>query len=178
MSRTAKNQKDFKVNSLSSWKKNDDYALLCSPYFQYPSTQSQIYNQALENNVCLMSWEHLIFLIKNNIKESVDLNLSIFWNYSSEYAKRCVVSENKKCFLGILDIAVSEVSKVVFKDFLFDQISLITDRGEKEKIFWKMEIESIKKLSKSEAIKALISSKKICKKVTQIDNYIRRLKID
>jgi type II restriction enzyme len=41
LSRTAKNQKDFKVSSLSGWRKDADYAVLCSPYFQYPSTQSR-----------------------------------------------------------------------------------------------------------------------------------------
>lgn len=60
MSRTAKNQKDFKVVALSGWRKDSEYAVLCSPYFQYPSRSSQIYAQAIEHNVCLFSWEHLI----------------------------------------------------------------------------------------------------------------------
>ena len=47
MSRTAKNQKDFKVAALSGWRKDYNYAVLCSPYFQYPSSSSQIYAQAL-----------------------------------------------------------------------------------------------------------------------------------
>ncbi|MDR0220388.1 MAG: HindIII family type II restriction endonuclease [Lachnospiraceae bacterium] len=64
MSRTAKNQKDFKVAALSGWREEAEYAVLCSPYFQYPSTQSQIYKQALEHNICLLSWEHLIFCCK------------------------------------------------------------------------------------------------------------------
>lgn len=70
LSRTAKNQKDFKVTALSGWRKDADYAVLCSPYFQYPSKHSQIYAQALNHNVCLLSWEHLIFLIENGIKET------------------------------------------------------------------------------------------------------------
>jgi len=37
LSRTAKNQKDFKIVALSGWRKDSDYAVLCSPYFQYPS---------------------------------------------------------------------------------------------------------------------------------------------
>lgn len=61
MSRTAKNQKDFKVVALSGWRKDSEYAVLCAPYFQYPSKSSQIYAQAIDSNVCLLSWEHLIF---------------------------------------------------------------------------------------------------------------------
>jgi type II restriction enzyme len=34
LSRTAKNQKDFKIGALSGWRKDMDYAVLCSPYFQ------------------------------------------------------------------------------------------------------------------------------------------------
>lgn len=33
LSRTAKNQRDFKVTALSGWRKDNDYAVLCCPYF-------------------------------------------------------------------------------------------------------------------------------------------------
>lgn len=56
MSRTAKNQKDFKVNALSGWRNDSDFAVLCAPIFQYPKKKSQIYHQALTNNVCLLGW--------------------------------------------------------------------------------------------------------------------------
>lgn len=70
LSRTAKNQKDFKVAALSSWRQDADYAVLCAPYFHYPSQSNQIYAQALQNNVCLLSWEHLIFLVQHKIREN------------------------------------------------------------------------------------------------------------
>ncbi len=58
LSRTAKNQKDFKVSNLSDWRgAENEYAVLVAPYFQYPQSKSQIYSKALENNVCLFSWE-------------------------------------------------------------------------------------------------------------------------
>ena len=57
LSRTARNQKDFKINALSVWKEDAEYAVLCAPYFQYPKRESQIYDQALDRNVCLLSWE-------------------------------------------------------------------------------------------------------------------------
>lgn len=43
LSRTAKNQKDFKVSGLDSWRKDSDYAVLCSPWYQYPTRVSQVY---------------------------------------------------------------------------------------------------------------------------------------
>lgn len=36
LSRTTKNQKDFKVESMKSWKGDNDYAILFCPYYQYP----------------------------------------------------------------------------------------------------------------------------------------------
>jgi len=53
-----------------SAEEDNDFAVLCAPYFHYPVKNSQIFSQALENNVCLFSWEHLIFMIKNKINWS------------------------------------------------------------------------------------------------------------
>jgi hypothetical protein len=53
LSRTAKNQKDFKVKSMSDWRGDHDYSILVCPYFQYPKNNSQIYGQALDGNICL-----------------------------------------------------------------------------------------------------------------------------
>lgn len=59
LSRTAKNQKDFKIANLSDWRGSEnEYAILVAPYFQYPQKASQIYSKALDNNVCLLSWDH------------------------------------------------------------------------------------------------------------------------
>ena len=42
LSRTAKNQKDFKVESMDHWRGDNDYSVLVCPYFQYPKSKSQI----------------------------------------------------------------------------------------------------------------------------------------
>ena len=183
MSRTAKNQKDFKVTVLSGWRKDNDFAILCSPYFQYPKTKSQIYAQALNNNVCLFSWEHLIFLIENKVKENADINFKNIWNSSAEYAKICVVAENKNCFI---DKITNEVEKIIashknftpnFNDILTSQIKVLSCRGEKEKNFWINEEKIIKSYSLEKAISELIKTKKINEKIFQIDKYIKGLKI-
>lgn len=71
LSRTAKNQKDFKVSTLSNWRGSEhEFAVLVSPYFQYPKEESQIYKLALDSNVCLLSWEHISILLENNISET------------------------------------------------------------------------------------------------------------
>lgn len=59
LSRTAKNQKDFKVQQMHSWKRGKAHAIVVCPIFQLPSSSSQIYQQASTSDVCLMSWSHL-----------------------------------------------------------------------------------------------------------------------
>ncbi|MDR2426030.1 MAG: HindIII family type II restriction endonuclease [Endomicrobium sp.] len=86
LNRTARNQKDFKVKSMSEWKVENEYAVLDYLFFKYPKKNSQIYGQALDSNVCLFSWEHLSFLLEKNIKEKIDLDLSSIWNCSFKIA--------------------------------------------------------------------------------------------
>ena len=53
LSRTAKNQKDFKIEALDKWRQGADFACLVCPLYQYPNTNSQIYLQAVRYNVTL-----------------------------------------------------------------------------------------------------------------------------
>ena len=179
LSRTAKNQKDFKVSALSSWRKDNNFAVLCAPYFQYPAKTSQIYSQALANNVCLLSWEHLIFLIENGIKESVKFNLSELWNFSEALSKRVLVSDMKKNFLHEFNNFIADfinISRKTLDNSLKAQVMTITERGELEKNFWLEEIQRIKKFSRKQAIDELIKSLKIHEKLTQIEAFIESIK--
>ncbi|WP_375560779.1 HindIII family type II restriction endonuclease [Bernardetia sp. OM2101] len=71
LSRTAKNQKDFKVNALDNWRETNNYALLVAPLAQYPSRKSQIYSQAVSKNVTLLSYTHLHFLLDFSSQNSL-----------------------------------------------------------------------------------------------------------
>ena len=179
LSRTAKNQKDFKVTALSGWRKDADYAVLCSPYFQYPSKHSQIYAQALNHNVCLLSWEHLIFLIENGIKETPNLSFAPLWNFCELYSHKVVYSDKEKCFMQQFNsevLALTGLDSSVFSAQLSAQIKTITERGNLEKSLLEEEIKKIKQFSREKAIKELIKDKKLNEKIEQIDKYIRRLR--
>ena len=63
LSRTAKNQKDFKIQALDGWRGGLDYAILVCPIYQLPTRQSQIYYQAIARNVCILSYSHLSALV-------------------------------------------------------------------------------------------------------------------
>ncbi len=63
LSRTAKNQKDFKVQAMDGWRRDKNYAVVVSPLYQYPNTSSQIYEQAATRDVCLLSYSHLAVIV-------------------------------------------------------------------------------------------------------------------
>ncbi len=63
LSRTAKNQKDFKVQAMDGWKHGKKYAMVVCPIYQLPSRSSQIYQQASSRNVCIFTYSHLAMLV-------------------------------------------------------------------------------------------------------------------
>ena len=62
LSRTARNQKDFKVRAMADWRGDKPYAMIVCPLYQVPSRTSQIYSQAASSNVCIFSYSHLAVL--------------------------------------------------------------------------------------------------------------------
>jgi type II restriction enzyme len=63
LSRTAKNQKDFKVQALDGWRGTHGYSMVVAPIYQLPARTSQIYQQAIARNVCILSYSHLAALV-------------------------------------------------------------------------------------------------------------------
>lgn len=178
LSRTAKNQKDFKISALSSWRKDNDYAVLCSPYFQYPAKSSQIYAQALSSNVCLFSWEHLIFMLDNHVRETAELNFSEIWNFSSNFSHKVLVSDMKRNFMLDFSSFLAEFLNIdaeIFNASLKEQISCLINRSRIEKDFWIDKIKIIKNYSREQAVNELINSLKINEKLNQINTYIRSI---
>jgi len=64
LSRTAKNQKDFKVQAMDNWKHGKPFAMVVCPVYQLPSRTSQIYQQAVARSVCICTYTHLAVLVR------------------------------------------------------------------------------------------------------------------
>lgn len=62
LSRTAKNQKDFKIQAMDGWKYGKAFAMVVCPIYQLPAKSSQIYQQASARNVCIFTYSHLAML--------------------------------------------------------------------------------------------------------------------
>ena len=90
MSRTAKNQKDFKVQTMDGWKNGKPYAMVVCPIYQLPSRESQIYQQAASRSVCVLSYTHLSVLVRYaeiSSKQAMRLLFKIFKTVES--VKEC-----------------------------------------------------------------------------------------
>lgn len=177
LSRTAKNQKDFKVESLSRWRYDNDFAVLIAPLYQYPSNKSQIYNQSLEHGVALITFEHLSFLLKNNIVESGDICLKNLFSFPSIVSENIKHSERKMAapLFKELDSVVRNISasqQIDIDNHINDFLTSLSKRAKLEIKYWKSELVRINNLSREEAIEELIKATKINNKIQVINKYV------
>ncbi|MCU0238075.1 MAG: HindIII family type II restriction endonuclease [Pyrinomonadaceae bacterium] len=174
LSRTAKNQKDFKVNALDTWRKGDNYALLLAPLTQFPNTKSQIYSQSIEKNVTLVSYTHFHFLLDFYNGQ----NLQTLWetgNILSQNIEKsdCQKSEN---YWSAIDIKTCELvgqNLEVLAKYKKIEIEKTKEIGKEGITFWQNKIAEFQKLTKDEAIRLLIKSEKIEAKIKTIEKAIK-----
>jgi hypothetical protein len=169
LSRTAKNQKDFKVKALDDWRRGSTFACLASPLAQYPSGSSQIYHQAEEHNVTLLSYIHLRFLLDHRPKAS----LKELW----EVPGTLEPSKDARRYWEAIDdaiVALTGVSYKELKEYKTLEVELTKKLGEEGIEYWQSVIEKYKSLSKEEAIKRLIRAEKIDEKIKTIRKAISK----
>ncbi|MBB3175537.1 type II restriction enzyme [Endobacter medicaginis] len=172
LSRTAKNQKDFKVEALNQWKKGADYALLACPLYQYPTRTSQIYDQAIRYNVALLSFTHLGFLIRSR---PADPNaLASLWSISTGLTsgKDAIPYWNavSKEVCRIADKTVEEWDK-----YLEASKRFTLEQAQEQKTFWEAEKVRISKFDHHEAVAALIKALRIDNNISLISRTISDL---
>lgn len=181
LSRTAKNQKDFKIDTLSNWRGSEhDFALLVAPYFQYPHTSSQIYSTALEKQVCLLSWEHILFLLLNDVVESDVLSLEPIWNAPVRLSRdtRIAYADRKNCqFPYINQMVCDRISKPIesFNEQLNYCKGIIRNRGRYELEYLNTEKQEITNLTRDEAISELLKSRKVLERISTIEKFVASL---
>ena len=181
LSRTAKNQKDFKVQAMDGWKRGKPYAMVVCPLYQLPTRSSQIYQQAAARNVCVFSYSHLAVLVQlaENVgrAEAIALLHDVFQTVEalnpSKDANAYWLALNK-AILGFGN-GVSEL----WKNEKLATLESIEISKEIALNYLASEREAIMKLSHDEAIRRLIDMHKIDSRMAQIkgvsDNNIMAL---
>ena len=181
MSRTAKNQKDFKIATLSNWRGSEhDFAILVAPYFQYPPMQSQIYSSSLEHNVCLLSWEHILYLLINNVIETDTFSLENIWNAPLRISRESKIAfaDRMNCqFPYINKMICDRISKPLddFTRHLTECQGYIFSRSKCELQYLMSEKELLENLTREQAIAELLGRRKILERIRSIKQFVKMM---
>jgi len=168
LSRTAKNQKDFKIEALNQWRGGADYASLLGPLYQYPTSNSQIYSQATRYNVTLFSFTHLIFLIKNGIQKGGDLKK--LWNVARSIPQGPSAVPYWDAVLKVT-LELTGKNKADWEKALQESQQYLDKQSRKEILFWKSEIEKIKAFDHKKSVEELIKALKLNSKIKIIEKF-------
>ncbi|MGI8669095.1 MAG: HindIII family type II restriction endonuclease [Aridibacter sp.] len=172
LSRTAKNQKDFKITALDTWRKQNNYALLVAPLLQYPTRSSQIYTQAITRNVTLLSYTHLLLLLKFHKNQ----NLITLWetgnrlNIDSNNSLQSSIEYWNEIDKTICKILCQDDEKL--KEFKRLEIEKTKDLGNEGILYWQNKMLSYDNLTQKEVVKLLIKAEKIESKIKTIKRAI------
>ena len=177
LSRTAKNQKDFKVDSMNAWRGDCDYAVVVCPYYQYPSTKSAIYKKSVSYNVGLLGFEHIGFLLRSDVCENKDVSFERLFGHPAELQRELSVAESSRASHSraklrdtVLEITGEKPGDL--GDYIAHFHSKLGGRAQQEIAFWESEMERIRGLSHEEAIDALIDARKIRSKIATIQAFL------
>jgi hypothetical protein len=173
LSRTAKNQKDFKIKALDDWRREDTFALLVSPLTQYPADRSQIYPQAFAQNVTLLSYLHLQFLIEHEAKS----NLEELWKLPDFISKNYKQEDQKRgsTYWHAVDAVIAKITKQPaekMREYKQLEIEITKQVGMEGIDYWESKIKEFDKLTREQAVKLLIKSQKIEQKIETIKKAI------
>lgn len=168
LSRSAKNQKDFKVQAMDGWKHGKPFAMVVCPIYQLPTRSSQIYLQASAQEVCIFTYSHLSLLVNYAIEEgngnAEELLHEIFKTIPLLNPSKSAVdywSAINKTILKHSEV-IKELWKVE-KEAATESTEIAKKEGLK---FLADERKKIMKMSRDEALKELI-------KVSNIENKIK-----
>lgn len=173
LSRTAKNQKDFKIDALNDWRKADTYACLVAPLLHYPSQKSQIYTKAIERNVILLAYEHLWFLLMIHF----DLSLEALWQCTQKIE---IGTPSSQAYWTLIDDELLNITSVDI-NLLIDAKRVfanhLVELGSEGVDYWNTVIARYHQLTKDEAIKRLVATEKIPQKIATINQMLNKIRI-
>ena len=170
LSRTAKNQKDFKVEALHGWKHGKPYALLVCPIYQLPSNTSQIYQQAASRSVCICSYTHLAVLVRYaemvGSSKAIALLLDVF-----KSVEAMIPSKNAGAYWHVVNRAFLGADRCIadiWKEEKIAAVESVQIAQEEALTYLARERERIMKLSHGEAIREVLEWRKLENRVQAV----------
>lgn len=168
LSRTAKNQKDFKVQAMDNWKHGKPFATIVCPAYQLPSRTSQIYQQAASRSVLVSTYTHLAvgarYAELAGTNKAIDLLHTVFQTVES-----LIPSKSAVAYWQAVNTAILRFDRSIAKLWREEKIALaesVSILKQEALQFLASERERIMRLSREDAISEVLKSRKL-------DNRIR-----
>lgn len=181
LSRTAKNQKDFKVQAMDSWKRGKPFAMIVCPLYQLPSRTSQIYSQAAARNVCIFSYSHLAVLARLVESEDTDA-VGCLLHEIFKTVQAMNQSKDANTYWQAVNRAMLQYGGPIDDLWRMEKIATVESIKVSKEIaltYYSRQREAIMKLSREDAIKQLIEMHKIDSRIGTIkavsDNRIMEI---
>lgn len=170
LSRTAKNQKDFKVQAMDGWKRGKPYAMVVCPIYQLPTRASQIYQQASSRNVCIFTYSHLSLVCSyakiQNKNKAQDLLYVIF-----ETVKALLPSKDANLYWLAINTAMLNFDKSIGELWKIEKMVAVESIAIAKEIaltFLANERARIMEMSHDEVLTELLKIKKIESRINTI----------
>ena len=171
LSRTAKNQKDFKVSSMNKWKYEKDYALLVCPSYQVPSKKSQIYYDATNLSVLIISYEHFAMILNLSFRKGIEDSKELLRKLLSSI-ESASTSDKANSYWSLVNQTILSYDKVML-DLMKEENVMIKEAINLNRDLDLKYLETLKnklfKLSKEELVDEIINLKKFGTKIETIN---------
>lgn len=175
LSRTAKNQKDFKVQAMDDWKHGKPYAMVVCPVYQLPSRTSQIYKQAAERSVCIATYTHLAVLVRY-AQESTRNKVMELMHEVFRTVEAMNPSKNAASYWQMVNRTLLNFDGVIgaiWRDEKLASNEAIRISKEEALTFLAAERERIMRLSRADAIKEVLKWRTLDNKVQKVQSVAK-----
>ena len=172
LTRTAKNQKDFKVQAMDGWRRDKKYAVVVAPLYQMPPKSSQIYLQAITRDVCLLSYSHLAVLIQVGVLLGNEAAKQLLSEVLAVVALMNPTKDAQSYWSTVNNVFVAFDHKVaeLWKQEKRANLESIASVKEEGLVFYSQLRSEIMAMSHDEALKELIHCSKIDSKIRLLTN--------
>lgn len=172
LSRTAKNQKDFKVQAMDRWKHGKPFAMIVCPFYQLPSNNSQIYHQAATSSVCISTYSHLSVLVQYAVQEGEQKAKQLLHELFK--LVDCMMPSKKAAdYWQSINKVITDFDASLREIWVDEKVaaaeSIFISKSESLE-FLASERERVMGLSREEAIKEVLEARKIENKIIAVES--------
>jgi type II restriction enzyme len=172
LSRTAKNQKDFKVQAMHGRKRGKPNAMIVCPIYQLPRASSQIYQSATVSDVCIFTYSHISLLLSYSQLEGQKKAKELLYKIFKIVPQLPLSKSATDYWLGI-NKTLLEFSKSIEELWQKEKQASLESIGiakEEDLTYLAKQREKIMRMSHTEALNELIRVHKIDSKIKIINS--------